>query len=156
MTPSLLSRLKNSRQRLESLQEDLMEGKDNMREQSARLRHRFEERSSDVAGRMRDASLTTIYEFGATTFTRAAELGDKAPMVKEGAVRLRQTAEALEEAREAVSRPAIADYDNLNVKEVAQALDGLSNYELEKVRRYEAANKDRVTVLRDIEQRIEG
>lgn len=45
----------------------------------------------------------------------------------------------------------IENYDELNVREVTASLAGLTNDELETVRAYEAANKNRVTVLREID-----
>lgn len=143
MTQSLFSKLNLSKERLQDLQKDLEARRDNL-----------EARSNKAVGRLRDASLTTIYEFGANTLDRAAELSDRVPVVRGGAEGLRKRAESLKDAGEAVQKPPIEDYDELNVKQVADALDGLSAYELEKVRRYEEAHKNRVTVLRDVESRI--
>ena len=143
MPQSLLSKLNLSKERLEELQRGL-----------ATKRVELEQRSSTTAGRLRDASLTTIYEFGANTLDRAAELSEGVPVVRSGVEGLRKSAESLKEASVAVQRPPIEGYDELNVKEVGQALEGLSAYELEKVRRYEEANKNRVTLLRDLESRL--
>ncbi len=48
----------------------------------------------------------------------------------------------------------IADYDRLDEQEVVARLDGLTREELELVRRYEAANLDRVLVLDAIARRL--
>jgi hypothetical protein len=48
----------------------------------------------------------------------------------------------------------IEDYDNLNVGEIVEQLDGLSADELQKVRAYEKQNKDRDTLLEQIDRRI--
>lgn len=128
MTQSPLSRLNLSKQRLEEL---------------------------------RDASLTRLYEAGATTLSSAADwldktpLAKKVPFAKESAGQLRETAKAAEQAGKAVNLPPIADYDELNVKQVNEALEGLTAYELEKVRAYETAHKNRVTVLREVERRLD-
>lgn len=49
----------------------------------------------------------------------------------------------------------IEDYDELNVNQVSEKLDGLSSEELEQVRAYEEDTKNRETVLRDISGRVE-
>ncbi len=48
----------------------------------------------------------------------------------------------------------IADYDRLDEQEVVARLDGLTRDELDLVRRYEAANLDRVIVLDAIARRL--
>ena len=50
--------------------------------------------------------------------------------------------------------PPMEDYDSLNVEQISKRLEGLSVEELERVRRYEAANKDRSTLHRRIENLI--
>lgn len=64
---------------------------------------------------------------------------------------------AVSRAKQAVSRIVnpIPNYDSLNVQEVEDALTGLDSTELAAVRGYEMANKDRVTVLRAIDARLE-
>jgi hypothetical protein len=48
----------------------------------------------------------------------------------------------------------IEDYDNLNVGEIVEQLDNLSADELQKVRAYEEQNKNRDTLLEQIDRRI--
>src|ERR671916_423282 len=50
----------------------------------------------------------------------------------------------------------LADYDSLNVREVSENLAELSVEEIEQLRRYEAANKNRSTLLRRFDDRIEA
>lgn len=130
MAQSLLSRLNLSKERISELQNGLF-----LKGEGAR-----------------DASLSAIYGLGASTLTRAAELSDRVPLVQGSSEGLRQKAEALQDAGKAVQRPPIDEYDQLNVQQVNDALEGLSEYELEKVRRYEESNKNRVTVLREVER----
>src|SRR5829696_1179269 len=49
---------------------------------------------------------------------------------------------------------SIEDYDNLNVIEIVEQLDDLSVDELQRVRLYEQQNKDRDTLLEQIDRRI--
>lgn len=57
---------------------------------------------------------------------------------------------------ERLSQPGIEGYDGLNVKQVNDHLDELDAYGLSKLRFYERANKNRVTVLREVERRLES
>ena len=50
----------------------------------------------------------------------------------------------------------LADYDSLNVREVSERLEELSVEEVEQLRGYEAANKNRSTLLKRFDDRIEG
>jgi hypothetical protein len=50
----------------------------------------------------------------------------------------------------------ISDYDSLNVKEVTSKLEGLSVEEKRRVRDYEAQNKNRSSMLKEIDARIEA
>ncbi|MFU8805935.1 MAG: hypothetical protein ACNA8W_19135 [Bradymonadaceae bacterium] len=139
----LLSRWNVSRERLTELQNNLVhKGQE------------LENKSTVVTGRWRDASLTTIYELGATTLSTAAQWTDKVPGLRTGAKSLRERAEALHVAGASVQQPPIANYDELNVRQIGEALEGLSAYELDKVRRYEEAHKNRVTILRGVERRL--
>jgi len=48
----------------------------------------------------------------------------------------------------------IEDYDSLNIKQISERLEGLSDEEVEQLRRYEAANKNRSTLLRRLDERL--
>jgi hypothetical protein len=56
---------------------------------------------------------------------------------------------------EAVLRPDVDGYDELNARDVANALDALDHIELLKVRRYEAAHKNRKTVLAAVDKALD-
>lgn len=51
---------------------------------------------------------------------------------------------------------AIPDYDSLSATQVAQRLGGLSTAELQKVRKYEAANRGRKTIVGKIDSLLNG
>ena len=63
-------------------------------------------------------------------------------------------------AREAELRSAVfgalktADYDGLTVDEISKRLDGLSAEELKKVRQFEKRNKNRETLIEQIDRKI--
>ena len=50
----------------------------------------------------------------------------------------------------------LADYDALSVKEISGKLEGLSLEEIEQLRSYEIANKNRSTLLRHFDARLEA
>jgi hypothetical protein len=69
---------------------------------------------------------------------------------------------AEEETREVALQAAVhrslktKDYEELNVDEVSKKLDGLSATELKKVREYEMHNKNRETLIAEIDRRLEA
>ena len=104
--------------------------------------------------RLRDESLSTLYEVGKNALERAADLAAKVDVLAGPSEKLQQEAAELESAQEALTKPALADYDTLNVKEVIAGFDDLSAYDLEKIERYEKNNKNRKTILREVEKRL--
>ncbi|MEJ7842838.1 MAG: hypothetical protein WKF95_13825 [Rubrobacter sp.] len=67
------------------------------------------------------------------------------------------TADATRTAAEsAAGQPPIADYEEMNVEEITEQLDGLSEAELVRVRNYEQRNKNRGTLLAQIDRRLEA
>ena len=62
---------------------------------------------------------------------------------------------AVEDRYAHLVEPPIADYDSLGVKKVDGALRELDLIGLERVARYEASHKDRITVLRAVERERE-
>jgi uncharacterized small protein (DUF1192 family) len=46
------------------------------------------------------------------------------------------------------------DYDGLSVAEVSKRIDGLSNEQLRKIREYEKKNKNRETLIEQIDRKI--
>ena len=56
----------------------------------------------------------------------------------------------------AAGQPPINGYDEMNVDEVTSQLDGLSEAELRRVRNYEQGNKNRETVIAEIDRRLEA
>ncbi len=88
---------------------------------------------------------------------KAEEKADKAT-AKAVKAEKKATAKAQEENREAALEAAVhsslktKDYGELNVDEVSKKLDGLSAAELEEVREYEKRNKNRETLVEQIDR----
>ena len=56
----------------------------------------------------------------------------------------------------AAGRPPFSDYDEMNVEEIAEQLDSLSEAELRRTRNYEQGNKNRQTLIAEMDRRIEA
>jgi hypothetical protein len=59
-------------------------------------------------------------------------------------------------AQSAAGQPPIDGYDEMNVEEVTSRLEGLSEAELRRVRNYEQGNKNRETLIAQIDRRLEA
>jgi hypothetical protein len=57
-------------------------------------------------------------------------------------------------AAEGAGQPPIVGYDEMNVGEVTERLEGLSAEELRRVRDYEQRNKNRETLVRQLDRRL--
>jgi hypothetical protein len=56
----------------------------------------------------------------------------------------------------AAGRPPFSDYDEMNVEEITEQLDRLSETELRRTRNYEQGNKNRQTLIAEMDRRIEA
>lgn len=125
------------------------------------LRFEFDLKRERTFDRIRTESLERLFTVSEAALRRCAELLERAARLRAlkrldpSAQNLIDRAEALAQAREALHRPDIENYDELNVSAVNDELAELSAYELERVREYEAEHKNRVTVLREIDRRLE-
>ena len=70
---------------------------------------------------------------------------------KEG---LRQVGQQVARVSDISTGLPIANYDELTVAEIAQKLEGLSVEDLKKVRAYEKGNKDRDTLIEQIDRKL--
>ena len=125
-----------------------------------RLRTDIERKRSVAVGSLKDEASGRAFGASETALSTASKLIErvhaisplKIDAVRARTKRLASCAKYYGRKREEISTPPIAEYDELNVKKVNAALEGLSFYELQKVRAYEAANKNRVTVLREVDR----
>lgn len=140
MATSNANPLETSRARLAEVQHDLTDRLDALRRTAVR-------KAQLVAGESRARGLGAVYAATATALDAAATAAKTLP----GASGFAQTLET--RAQEATARgaeltqPPIANYDELNVKEVCAQLDELDAWQLTQVKRYEEAHKQRKTVL---------
>ena len=106
-------------------------------------------RRSDLAvGTARTSTLGFVYATSATVLDGLATLGRVLPFAEQ----LERKAATFTDLESKLHRPGIEDYDELNVRQVSDALEGLDAWELTKVRRYEEQHKNRKTVLGAIER----
>ncbi len=64
--------------------------------------------------------------------------------------------ESVAEATESVINAVWAGYDEMNVKDIVAGLESMSPEDLGKVRAYETETKNRITVLREIDARLQA
>ncbi len=124
------------------------------------LTHKAEKTYRDITrqqqllmGSLKETPKKSLYETLSRRFSQAAEVMQKGPKpIKVGAMFLNDYASYFEAQHDDLIAPPINDYDELNVKQVNEALQELDAYSLLKVQEYEEAHKNRVTVLREIER----
>ena len=119
------------------------------------LRHRRDEVKQHVEnGRSRLIQAeATVLEAAADGLAKARQaLGARAAFVDQGEKALREALVQLR-AGHAATLP-IPKYNDLNVKHATAAFLGLNLSELRTVRAFEVKNKNRVTLLRDLDVRI--
>jgi hypothetical protein len=140
-----------------SLEEQTEAGRANaqqLSEQAARQREAYAQFLNDAFSRYRASTeqATQSAQAGVRTLTDATTgllgIATGAAGATAGA-----TVEGAERAAEAVVFP-IDGYDEMNVEEVSQRLDGLSVEELQLVRDYEELNKKRETLLERMDRKI--
>ena len=134
--------------------QELTERRDALVQRAALERARLTQRQQRLTGKLIDDSERRACTVAQRSLQRAGELLEHAPLarVKTAASKLQQRAEGLQQRVAAIDVPAIPDYDKLNVSQVNAYLAEMDAHQLEKVRAYESANKDRVTVLREIDR----
>ena len=109
---------------------------------------------------LRVAEEATVKAEQATAKAEQATMGVKQATAKTQAETREAALRLEEETREVALQAAVhrsletKDYEALNVDEVSNKLDGLSATELKKVREYEEHNKNRETLITEIDRRI--
>jgi gas vesicle protein len=145
---------------------------DHLREQ-AESRQAASEQLADQARRQQEAgqafaqaSVNAYVDFLDTAFSQYREGTQRAAgSAQEGARTISETAAGVVDTTAAATRsaaetaagqPPIAGYDEMNVGEITDRLDGLSEAELRRVRNYEQGNKNRETLIAQIDRRLEA
>ena len=147
MPNPLVERFEKTRAELRARTEDL-------RARTEDLRHRAGARVDHGRGRLVQAE-AQVLETAADALGRAREtLGERADFVRRGEEALREALVALRAGHEATL--PVAGYAELNVKQVQAALGALDSAGLRTVRAFEVQHKARVTILRDIDRRLES
>lgn len=108
-----------------------------------------------LVGKLHDDSLDALYTRAHSALSSASQVLELAPdvaPVTASAGRLDAAQLRIASRQSRLHAPPIAGYDDLNVKQVNDALGALGAHDLLKVERYERDHKNRVTVLREIER----
>ena len=166
----------DAQQRQARLAQDFSERvMDHLREQAEGGRA-ASERLTDQARRQQEAgrafaqeSAKAYMDFLDTAFSRYREGTQRAAgSAREGARTLSDTTASLlgtaagaaaatrDTADIAAGRPPFSDYDEMNVEEITEQLDSLSEAELRRTRNYEQGNKNRQTLIAEMDRRLEA
>lgn len=102
-----------------------------------------------------------VYEEVASTSRSYAEEGmqNAQQATRQGLQAVQETAEQTERAAHQASSNGsfpIKNYDDLSVNEASQRLSGLTNEQLQQVRTYEKQNKDRTSLVDEIDRKIKS
>ncbi len=115
----------------------------------AKIRERVQQARHD-AHVAKTSGTVRLFTLSVDGLERARDLLERVP--KPVAQPLRR---AVDGGLEQFTRLPIESYDELNVKRVSEAIVGLSVVDLERVERYERANKARKTVFKALEKERE-
>ena len=114
-----------------------------------------QQRGAEAAQQLTQESVAAYMNFVNSMFSpwqggaRAAERGAEEP---QGGT---STIQSPPEGQASV-QPPLEDYDELTINQISERLDDLSTEEIRQLRIYEAEHRNRSTLLRRLEQRIEA
>lgn len=137
---------------------------DHLREQ-AQSGQAASERLADQSRRQREAgqafareSVNAYMDFLDTAFSQYREGAQRAAGSAEEGARIgtQAVSDVVGIAESVAGQPPFADYDDMNVDEITEQLDGLSEAELRRVRNYEQGNKNRETLIVQVDRRLEA
>ena len=154
----ILENLKSAPQRLREAPEKLKEAPEKLKEVTEKLLARREEVSDRLTTRvkhLREGGEERLWELEQGALERGGDLLERVQDVPVVSRVVPTADEKRKQWLEAITTPPIADYDALNAKNAANAVRGLSRMDLLKVRRYEAAHKDRKTVYGAVDKELE-
>ena len=148
---------------IQQAKNQISEGFSSFEPQINDLRERFEQRASNVQERIGQRASSVQLRFrktqsrGVIGFFRAQEraastiqkTADKLPQQLPGSLR-----KELEALGDKLLAPPVQDWDSYNAKTAIKASSDMGLLDLLRSRRYEAATKNRKTVLRAIDDRI--
>lgn len=131
--------------------DEIRSAPERLADRGTQMRRRARQRMHE----MRLGSEERLFTFRLDTLERMGDLLGRAPEWP-GLGRVADAAERIVHERlDAFTHPPIAEYDQLNVKEIGQAVYELAYVDLLRVRRWEETHKNRVTVMRAVERELE-
>ena len=134
--------------------ENLQEGQKAMAERRETLVRQGTEALDNSKGALRTAE-ATVLEAARDLLSRSAEaLGDRAPFLKRGEEALGEALVALRAGHHATL--PVEGYDDLSIKKLQPLVAELDLAGLRTLRTYEANHKNRTTLLKQLDHRIEA
>ena len=132
--------------------EDLKSVPERLAKRPAVLAKRARYRASLLRGESAERLFTVQSDALEKVETLLGKAPERVPLVS----RVADAAEkAVHERREALTAPPVEGYADMNAKDAIAAVRELDRVDLLKVKRYEEATKDRVTVLRAVSKRFD-
>lgn len=124
----------------------------NLRQRREEMKKQGEEAVTAARDRIRTLEAETLE--GALDLLGKARntLGDRATVLSKGEEALSELLVSVR-AGQAATLP-IENFDELSIKKITPFLDGLALIDLKALRAYEADHKNRVTLLKDLDERI--
>ena len=111
-----------------------------------------QQRATEAGQTLTQESVGAYMDFVNSMFS-AVQVGEQA--AERGTRETQRTAtEAPPESQEGAKLP-LEDYDSLTVEQISERLDDLSVEQIRQLRAYEAENRNRSTLLRRLDERIE-
>ncbi len=131
---------------IQSAQSQLLERKDSLLEKGSD--------ALDVSrGAIRGAEATVLEATRDLLARAGGTLGERAPFIKRGEDALTEALVALRAGHRATL--PIDGYDDLSIKKILPLLDGLGEMDLRTLMAYEEAHKNRKTLKRELDRRLE-
>lgn len=162
-----IARINKSVEHLQALQKQLQDQLTTRQQWIAtrvdETKAQLERRQQVLIGQTKDQQLLRLYELQQRAYDMISQILERLESVSPlGKAALQARHDHLvallgeiEARKQALQSPSIEDYDGLNVKQVNSELESLDYYQLQKLRTYEQAHKNRVTILREVDRLLD-
>jgi hypothetical protein len=157
MQNNIRERLEKTREQITNWGSERLDEIQNAQQQLVGRRDALIEKGSDALdaskGAVRGAEATVLEAVRDLLGKAGGALGEKAPFIKKGEDALTDVLVALRAGHSATL--PIDAFDDLSIKKILPLLDGLSAMDLRTLVAYEESHKDRKTLKRELNRRLE-
>ena len=157
MQNNIRERLERTREQITNWGGERLEEIQSAQQQLLERRDALLEKGTDALdaskGAVRGAEATVLEAVRDLLGRAGGALGERAPFIKRGEDALTDVLISLRAGHSATL--PIDAYDDLSIKKILPLLDGLSGMDLRTLAAYETAHKDRKTLKRELDRRLE-